>query len=536
MEIGPEKHRFCLIRKLGGTEQGSVWLATDLSLQAGEDQFKVLKFLVSRSTTRGDHQGVSERDKAATATAESTPIPRLSLNRLRSRVERMARLDHPNIVKIYGWRHAKNEPPFMEMEYMDHRTGFSLERLIHQEGRAGLGWKQTLQLLQPAANALDYAHQQHGLIHRNLKSANIFVTDENLVKIMDFDLIYQPQIPLGDKDAGQSDALASSAAMQLGFKQDIVALAALVYEMLTGKPPYQQDALMGRDARKWPVVAGGKSFPAKDTAIKLLSEPAPAKPTQLSEAAWRLLQHILSSQTETTAVTASGFMQSLEDAQLEVVAPAAPVASPPPPASRPAAPPPRAVRQRGWLVAIPLIVALLGGAGTYLWFNGMPTLELTQLFEQETASAVAQRAVPTATPLPSPAPPQTTVPTVATKPVRPAPLPANPPVQPPAAANPKAEPVTPTQKPAHTALTPYPAEGHPDFASIVTQDLGGRATTLTISRGMSTEQLLTLLGKPLRIINEGGRLEEWVYRQQNKKLVVYVREGQVDQLSRIILY
>lgn len=536
MEVGPENHRFCLIRKLGGTEQSSVWLATDLSLQAGEDQFKVLRFMASPSSTRGDYQGVSEQDKIATATAEPAPVPRLSFNRLRSRVERMVRLNHPNIVKIHGWRHARNEPPFMEMEYMDHRTGFSLERLIHQEGRSGLGWKQTLQFLQPVAEALDYAHQQHGLIHRNLKPANIFVTDENLVKIMDFDLIYQPQVPLSDKNTSGRDSRASSVAMQLGFKQDIVALAALVYEMLTGKPPYQQDALMGRDARKWPVVAGGKSLPGKETALKLLNEPIPAKPTQLSEAAWQLLQHTLIAQTETSTVTASGFMQSLEDAQLEVVAAANSVALTSA-ASHPVAPaPPRAVRPPGWLVAILLIVTLLGGAGIYLWFNGLPTLELAQLFEQAMTPAAVQRAAPTAAPLPPPEPPQTTAPPVATTPAHPAPLPANPPSQPPLAANPKMEPVTPTNKPAHTAPAPYPAEGHPDFASIVTQGIGGRAATPTISRGMSTEQLLMLLGKPLRIINEGGRLEEWVYREQNKKLVIYIKDGQVDQLSRIILY
>src|SRR6476661_8472330 len=89
-------------------------------------------------------------------------------------------LNHPNIVHIYDIAEA-NEIQFIAMEYV---AGKTLDQLI---GRKGLRLNEVLKYAVQIADALAQAHAA-GIIHRDLKPSNIMVTENGLVKVLDFGL------------------------------------------------------------------------------------------------------------------------------------------------------------------------------------------------------------------------------------------------------------------------------------------------------------------------------------------------------------
>jgi serine/threonine protein kinase len=308
-EIGPGHHRFRLLRKIGGGDQETVWLALDLSIKRDQNQLKLLKIL--------NYANVKEANNQPAVAQGIANLPRIALGRLRARIERIARLNHPNIVQVYGWHQGEDGWPFIEIEYMDHRDGRNLDQILRRKSKSGLSWEQTLKLLKPIVAALDYAHSQYGLAHHNLKPANIFITRNGTVKVMDFDLTHQAR-PSSPDEEPRSTLLASSAAAQQRLKQDIIALAALIYEMLTGQPPCPPEAVKKRRNTRWPVLPGGRqSTEISALSSRVLSQLELQKPSRLTEAAWEMLQPILKRQTEAYPATLSAFIEQLACAQTQ---------------------------------------------------------------------------------------------------------------------------------------------------------------------------------------------------------------------------
>jgi tRNA A-37 threonylcarbamoyl transferase component Bud32 len=160
------------------------------------------------------------------------------LARFRTEAEAIARLQHPNIVQI----HEVGEHgglPFFSLEFC---PGGSLERKL---GGTPLLPREAAALVEALARAMDAAHQK-GVIHRDLKPANVLLAEDGTPKITDFGLAKKLD------EAGQT---ASGAVMgtpsymapeQAGGKRgaigpacDIYALGAILYECLTGRPPFQ---------------------------------------------------------------------------------------------------------------------------------------------------------------------------------------------------------------------------------------------------------------------------------------------------------
>lgn len=154
----------------------------------------------------------------------------------------LARLRHANIVSVHEVGHAGTEPYFT----MDYVEGQPLSAIIAKEHltptRALTIWKQ-------AAAGVEHAHLQ-GIIHRDLKPGNILVDSAGRAYVTDFglarDMTQSSQLTRTGEVMGTPAYMAPEQALgqidRIGEATDVYALGVILYEMLTGTPPYGKDA------------------------------------------------------------------------------------------------------------------------------------------------------------------------------------------------------------------------------------------------------------------------------------------------------
>ncbi|MCP5525425.1 MAG: SUMF1/EgtB/PvdO family nonheme iron enzyme [Verrucomicrobiales bacterium] len=210
--VGPG--RFTLIKELGRGGMGVVWLARDTSL--GEQV--ALKFLPPEVC----HDPVA-------------------LNDLRRETVKSHRLTHPNIIRIHDFHQQPDGVAFISMEYVD---GMTLSGWRLQQQKQVFPWPQLAPLVQQLCAALQYAHGE-GVIHRDLKPANVMVDTRGRVKLADFGIAAVVSDSMSRVSARSSSGgtLAYMSPQQLRGQQpsvgdDIYALGASLYELLTGRPPF----------------------------------------------------------------------------------------------------------------------------------------------------------------------------------------------------------------------------------------------------------------------------------------------------------
>ncbi len=168
-----------------------------------------------------------------------------TLQRFQVEGRAVAKLQHPNIVQIFDIG-ERDGHPYFALEYLD---GGSLQQKL--DGSPQLP-RQAAALVETLARAMHYAHQR-GIVHRDLKPANVLLAADGTPKITDFGLAKQ----LDEIDAGQTGTEAilgtptymapEQAAGQtkgVGPSADIYALGVMLYEMLTGRPPFRGATVM----------------------------------------------------------------------------------------------------------------------------------------------------------------------------------------------------------------------------------------------------------------------------------------------------
>jgi serine/threonine protein kinase len=158
------------------------------------------------------------------------------LERFRREAQAAGGLQHPNIVTIYEMSEFDGTP-FIAMEYLE---GASLENTIGGQLRLPLVHK--LGYLVQACRALDYAHRR-GVIHRDVKPANIMVTSEGVVKVVDFGIARivdtaktQTGVLLGTLSYMSPEQVRGQHADQ---RCDVWALGVVIYELLTYRRPFE---------------------------------------------------------------------------------------------------------------------------------------------------------------------------------------------------------------------------------------------------------------------------------------------------------
>ena len=155
----------------------------------------------------------------------------------------VANLRHPNIVQVYDFGVA-DQVPYMVMEYLE---GDTLKaRLIElAEQKQIMPLAEARRIFLAVADALDYAHQQ-GMIHRDVKPANVFLTTRGDVILMDFGiarLTDGTQYTATGAMVGTPDYMSPEQGRgeRGDARSDIYALGIMLYEMVTGRVPYQAD-------------------------------------------------------------------------------------------------------------------------------------------------------------------------------------------------------------------------------------------------------------------------------------------------------
>jgi serine/threonine-protein kinase len=215
--------RFSILEPLGAGGMGKVYKA----IQAPLDRMVAVKVLHPHFSNNRDPGFVKRFVLEASTTSK---------------------LRHPNTVTVIDYGQTEDGIFYIAMEYLE---GLPLSEVLAKQG--ALPWQRALHIGQQVCRSLREAHK-FGIIHRDLKPANVMLLDEadnDLVKVLDFGLV---KSFVGEGGPGeQPDSKITQAGVLLGSPQymspeqarnhsdqrsDIYSFGVLLYEMMTGKPPF----------------------------------------------------------------------------------------------------------------------------------------------------------------------------------------------------------------------------------------------------------------------------------------------------------
>ncbi len=183
------------------------------------------------------------------------------LRRFRNESKAIALLSHQNIVKIYDVGFTE-KVQFIVMEYVD---GITLTDYIEQQGL--LKWRDAVHFTVQILRALQHAHDR-GIVHRDIKSSNIMLLRDGTIKVMDFGIARfnrENNKTVSEKTIGSVHYISPEQARGdiTDERSDIYSVGVLLYEMLTGKKPFDGDT---------PVAIALKHM-----------QSTPKKPTEINE-------------------------------------------------------------------------------------------------------------------------------------------------------------------------------------------------------------------------------------------------------------
>ncbi|MCP3868364.1 MAG: serine/threonine protein kinase [Gammaproteobacteria bacterium] len=270
------KDRFVLEKILGKGGMGVVYKARDLRKVEARDKEPYMAV------------------KVLTKDFQATPDSFIALQREAKKAQLLA---HPNIVTVYDFdRDGPNV--YMTMELLE---GEPLDTLIRRLQPKALPPELAKSIIVQMARALAYAHKNK-IVHSDLKPGNIFLTSNNVVKVVDFGIaraVQKPELTASDEtvfDPGSLGALTPTYASCEMFERaipdprdDVYGMAVVAYELLTGIHPFE---------RKPAIVARN-------------SDLTPKRPKEMSKDLWNAISGGLAFDREKRTLDATMFLQQM---------------------------------------------------------------------------------------------------------------------------------------------------------------------------------------------------------------------------------
>ncbi|NMF90922.1 serine/threonine protein kinase [Aromatoleum petrolei] len=270
------KGRFRLEECIGFGGMGTVYKALDLRKLEASDRNPYIAIKILNVQFRGHPK---------------------SLIALQREAKKAQTLAHPNIVTVYDFD-RDGSMVYLTMEYL---AGQPLSRMLHAPDFRGLPYADALRIFTGMANALSYAHER-GFVHCDFKPANVFLTDNGQVKIIDFGIARvfrrsEEEVEATIFDAGSLGGLTPAYAspeilehLEPDPRDDVYALACITYELLTGTHPFGRlPATQARNANL-----------------------RPQRPKGLPAMQWRALRNALSFDRASRTPSVAQFLQGMK--------------------------------------------------------------------------------------------------------------------------------------------------------------------------------------------------------------------------------
>ncbi len=218
MQVSKEVGPFVVDRELGSGAMGSVYLA---HFKDKPNQRVALKFV-------GFGGGVNQK----------------ALDRFEREADILKQLKHPNIVRIIGHGRHQKKTPYYAMEYVE---GSTLSDVLSRRGR--LPWEEVVALGKQLCSALQHAHEQ-GIIHRDVKPSNLMVLRDGTLKLTDFGIakdLDETALTEANCTVGTASYMSPEQCKgerNLTHRSDLYSLGVVLYELLTGRKPFEAESAM----------------------------------------------------------------------------------------------------------------------------------------------------------------------------------------------------------------------------------------------------------------------------------------------------